>query len=555
MTIASAVTFCAAAAVLAAETVGGRRWLPAHTNGTNWTRSGNPKVGYTEPNIILMVADDIGFTDLGYFGYDLAGATPLLDQLAGEGIKFSNWYGGHGCTPGRAAALTGLYPMRMGFQSGAIGTQTRKSVPVDHTMIQNELKVLGYATAMIGKWHVGHASWDMTPLFRDFDYFQGFMCSGAIDFVEKTNGNYFDMFTTVAGDQHVQPFGHVDPTMMGTDYRTSDIYEKGAVTFIQNHAAAETGRPFFMYWAHQDPHTPLSSPAEFSGTEPCSKIGDETRQTYCGMMRSLDTNVESMMVELERKFYLDNTLIIFTGDNGGAPKNGGYNYPWRGSKGTLFDGGIKQVTWMWGAMLPDDARGSSHDGVFHHADLLPTLLSVASSGHWKWHRSDYAIDGVDQWSTVRGAQQSPRGTPGVSAGTIDTLLNCIDDSGGIRIGDYVLLLNTKDDGWYPQPESDGTFRALAKNNQTETPAAWSSKRLPHQRPQLAADKANYLFNVATDPYQEVNLYDAMPDLVAQMTAPLEAYIAVQGCYACDTDKENAATEAAAATGYWVPWLG
>jgi hypothetical protein len=84
-----------------------------------------------------------------YMGLDLTGATPVMDQLAEEGIKFSNWYGGHGCTPGRAAALTGRYPMRIGFQDGAIGTQTRKTIPVDHAMIQTELKVLGYSTAMM----------------------------------------------------------------------------------------------------------------------------------------------------------------------------------------------------------------------------------------------------------------------------------------------------------------------------------------------------------------------------------------------------------------------
>jgi arylsulfatase A-like enzyme len=132
-------------------------------------------------------------------------------------------------------------------------------------------------------------------------------------------------------------------------------------------------------------------------SEPCSVMSDSTRRTYCGMVRSMDTNVESMMVELESAEFMSNTLIIFTGDNGGAPKNGGYNYPWRGSKGTLFDGGIKQVTWMWGAMLPEASRGTWSGSVFHHVDLLPTFLSLASSGHWKWTRTDYTLDGVDQW--------------------------------------------------------------------------------------------------------------------------------------------------------------
>jgi len=397
---------------------------------------------------------------------------------------------------------------------------------------------------MIGKWHVGHASWDMTPLQRGMDFFQGFMCSGAIEFMEKTNGNYYDMFTSVAGNNKAQPLGHVNSSMMADTVRSSDIYTEGAVRFIDNHVATASGKqPFFMYWAHQDPHTPLQSPAVYTSTAPCSSLADDTRKTYCGMMRSMDTNVESLMVELERKQLLGNTLVIFTGDNGGAPKNGGYNYPFRGSKGTLFDGGIKQLTWMWGAMLPSSLTGRWNDAIFHHADLLPTFLSLATSGHWRWHRSDYTLDGVDQWPTILGSQDSPRGSPGV-AGTKDTLLNCIDDSGGLRLGDYVLLLNTKDDGWYPHPDSDGRFRQLAKNNRTKTPKAWSSK----------ADKANYLFNVVNDPYQETNLYDTMPSLVASMTPILNAYIAVQGCYKCDTDKEDAATTAAAAVGYWVPWL-
>jgi arylsulfatase A-like enzyme len=489
--------------------------------------------GFQSPNIVFMMADDIGYTDVGYMGTDLKDTTPVIDTLAADGIKMSTVYGGIGCTPGRAAAMTGRYPMRMGMQKGAINTLTRKSVPLNNTMLSIELKHVGYATAMIGKWHLGHASWSMTPLQRGFDYYYGFLCSGAIDFQKKTNGDYFDMYKTVAGAQNCEP--EMDASMMDESVRTSTLYEMGAIYFIQQHKAKGTAQPFFMYWAHQDPHTPLSAPEDFTETWPCSDFGDSTRKTYCGMMRSLDTNVESLMVALTENDYVNNTLIVFTGDNGGAPKNGGYNYPLRGSKGTIFEGGIRQVTWMWGSMIPSQLRGTTSDLVFSHTDFLPSLMSAATAGLWSWSTTlGYEPDGLDQWPTLMGLSDSyPKRNI--------TLLNCIDQSGGIRMGDYVLLLNIKDDDWYPQPSMDGTFPVIARND-TERLSTCSD------------NVCNYLFDVVTDPNEYTNLYSSMPDKVAEMQPYLEELWNEAVDYNVNETKEDAATAQAASTGYWGPWL-
>ena len=228
-----------------------------------------------------------------------------------------------------------------------------------------------------------------------------------------------------------------DEYALSTDMRSSWLYDAHAEDFIRSHKASGSGAPFFLYWALQDPHTPLSAPDYFLESEPCVDVADETRQVYCGMLRCIDTSVEALMVALSESGYYESTLVIFAGDNGGAPKNGGYNWPLRGSKGTLFQGGIRQASFAWGTMLEESVRGTTYYGPLHLVDMFPTFMSIATAGHWK-PTFDYELDGVDVWFALSQGATSPRNV---------TLLNAIDDAGGVRIGDYSFLYNVKDDGW------------------------------------------------------------------------------------------------------------
>eukprot|EP00041_Stephanoeca_diplocostata_P002344 m.25893 g.25893 ORF g.25893 m.25893 type:complete len:553 (-) comp13226_c0_seq8:1291-2949(-) len=513
-------------------------------------------VAYERPNIVMFLADDIGWSDFGYFGYDLKvdnySATPTIDYLAEQGVKLACVYGGTACTPGRAAFLTGRYPMRTGLQGGAIKATQKKGIFMNMSLVSDEMKQAGYATAMVGKWHVGCAAWEQTPIYRGFDTFYGFIANGQMDFLSKMNDNYYDLYKDADYE--------TDESALSQDVRVSWLYDAHAEDFIRSQT---NDKPWFLYYAFQDPHTPLSSPEYFLEQEPCASMTDSTRQVYCGMMRCIDTSVEGVMAAVSESGFLDNTLVIFAGDNGGAPKNGGYNWPLRGSKGTLFEGGIRQASFAWGAMLSDTVRGTTYHGALHLVDFYPTFLSIATGGHWVPPEGEI-LDGVDNWDAI---------STGASSARQETLLNAYGDSGGIRVGDYVLLYNCKSDDWYAPPGSYSTnsngvsvadtsklISDYLQENGFPTPdaaygVAGAGNDMEAEKNDDNGNGGYMLFDLATDPYEYTDLSSTYPDLVTELADLLNVYISEQVDSSYDSDKYNDASSMAAATGYWGPWLG
>jgi len=261
------------------------------------------------------------------------------------------------------------------------------------------------------------------------------------------------------------------------------------------------------------------------------------------MMRCIDTSVEGIMATLSETGYYDDTLFVFAGDNGGAPKNGGYNYPLRGSKGTLFEGGIRQASFMWGTMLPESVLGTTFDGAISLTDWFPTFLSIATAGMWRPNYF-YTMDGVDMSQALYYGGQGPRN---------ETLLNIIDEAGGLRMGNWTYLEGVKDDGWYPQPDESGAL-AMQQSNITKLRGDCESVTWNNKTQLYEGDGCNYLFNVYTDVLQETNLADDYPDIVAEMSAKLAVYASEAVDYNVDSDKTDAASEQAAETGYWGPWV-
>jgi arylsulfatase B len=192
--------------------------------------------------------------------------------------------------------------------------------------------------------------------------------------------------------------------------------------------------PFFLYYALQDPHTPLESPSYFQQQAPCSS---SSRKVYCGMMKCIDTAVQSVMSAISSAGFLDNTLVVFAGDNGGSPKNGGYNWPMRGSKGTLYEGGVRQASFAWGAMINADRRGTTYHGAIHLVDFFPTFMALASSGRWQGV-SGQTLDGVNVWQGIATGAASARN---------ETLINAVDSAGAIRIGNFKLMISQGTDSW------------------------------------------------------------------------------------------------------------
>ena len=293
------------------------------------------------PNIILILADDLGYGDVGVYGAELI-ETPNLDRLAGEGIRLTNFYAsGNVCSPSRAGLLTGRYAIRDGLADRTITAGDTRGLPADTTTIANLLQRGGYRTALIGKWHLGHHTQSHQPNAHGFDEFYGLLQPN-----DAEQPLYRD---TMAIDE---------PVEQGSLTRR---FSEEAISFIQNNKQ----RPFFLFLSHSAPHIPLVPSPDFAGTSRAGAYGD--------VVQELDWSVGEVLNAVQRNGLADNTVIIFTSDNGPFPEGGTGGL--RGGKGTAWDGGYR-VPFI--ARWPGRIRADSiTDAMAMNIDLLPTFATIA----------------------------------------------------------------------------------------------------------------------------------------------------------------------------------
>ncbi len=401
-----------------------RQLVPIGPNQDITWSSGADSSGHARserpPNIVLILADDLGWNDLTFNGGGVAGGTvptPHIDSIAAEGVNFTNGYAANGtCAPSRAALMSGRYGTRFGFeftptppgmmQLGALGPTPAgrlrpnlgnpdaevvafddMGMPASEVTIAELLSERGYHTVHIGKWHLGRAK-GMAPEDQGFDE-SLLMASGLYlpedhpDVVSsKQDFDPVDRFLWVAmrfaasfnGGPAFEPDGYL------TDY-----YTQQAVEVIE----ANKDRPFFLYLAHWAPHTPLQ--ATRSDYEALSHIANHRERVYAAMIRSLDRGVGQVLDALERNGLEENTLVLFTSDNGAAGYIGlpEVNRPFRGWKATLFEGGIHVPFFAkWPARI---AAGTEVSAPVHHFDMYATAAAAAGAPL----PDDREIDGVD----------------------------------------------------------------------------------------------------------------------------------------------------------------
>ena len=446
------------------------------------------------PNIILILADDLGYNDLTFGGGGVAGGTmktPSIDSIARDGVTFTNGYAGNAtCAPSRAAILTGRYATRFGFEFtpvpvafarllGHSGTGSRKpiyhgareaevpsmdemAVPPNETTIAELLQRRGYHTLFFGKWHLGETA-AARPEARGFDETLGFLAGGSLylpkndpqvvnafqdfDLIDKFLWANLPFSVTNNGGQRFAPGAYM------TDYLGDE-----AVKAI----AANRNRPFFMYLAFNAPHTPLQ--ALESDYDALTNIRDHRLRVYAAMIRALDRNVGNVLAALRANGLDENTLVIFTSDNGGAHYIGlpEINRPFRGWKATFFEGGIHVPFFMkWPAAVP---RGTTFAAPVGHVDIFTTVAAAAGSAP----PTDRIRDGVDLVPFVAGkAEGRPHQSLYWRSGPYKTLL----------AGDWKLQV-------------------------AETP------------------KKNWLFNLKDDPTEQYNVAASNPDKLGQMLTEL-----------------------------------
>lgn len=311
------------------------------------------------PNVVLIFADDLGYADIGPFGAP-PHSTPNLDRMAAEGRKFSNFYVAQAvCSASRAALLTGCYPNRLGIH-GALGPQAKHGLNPSETTIAEMLKTRGYQTAIYGKWHLGHHA-KFLPTRQGFDEYHGLPYSNDMwpSHPEAAPGSYPDL-PLIEGERVVA----LNPDQSKL---THDLTRR-AVDFIERHQA----EPFFVYLPHPMPHVPIYASEPFQG-----KTG---RGLYADVIREIDWSVGEILATLKRLDLDDNTLVIFTSDNGPWLSYGdhaGSALPLREGKGTAWEGGVRVPCLMrWPGKVP---AGTLCDEPVMTIDILPTLAELAGA--------------------------------------------------------------------------------------------------------------------------------------------------------------------------------
>jgi uncharacterized sulfatase len=457
------------------------------------------RTGEQPPNIVLIVVDDLGWNDLTFNGGGIANGsvpTPHIDSLARDGVMFRNAYAACAtCAPSRAAILSGRYPTRFGFEFTPTPTQmvpmfatlaplvnmkppplfhldrTKEGqlnfadlgMPTEEVTLAETLKAADYHTVHIGKWHLGHAV-GMWPRDQGFD--ESLNMHSGLYLPEKhpdavNSRQRFDPIdqflwlqmqyaASFNGGAPFEPRGYL------TDY-----YNEEAVKVIERNR----NRPFFLYLAHWAPHIPLQAKRE--DYDALAHIKDHTERVYAAMIRSLDRGIGTVLQALREHGLEENTLVVFTSDNGGAGYVGlpGLNRPYRGWKMTFFEGGVHVPMFMrWPKHFP---KGVVYEKPVHHFDIYTTAAAAANASL----PDDRPMDGVDLATFVsKGSDRLPH------------------DRMFWRSGDYQVVMAR---GWK-------LHRSI--------------------RP-----KKNWLFDMVNDPTEQNNVVDSHPEKVRELLGMLEEH--------------------------------
>jgi arylsulfatase A-like enzyme len=411
-----------------------------------------------KPDIVYVLADDLGRCDVGFMGCrDIR--TPHLDALAASGARLDQFYVQPLCSPTRAALLTGRYPMRQGLQVGVVRPWAQYGLPLDERTLAEALRQAGYTTALVGKWHLGHCQPAYLPTRRGFDHQYGHY-NGAIDYFTHMRDGGLDWHRN---DEPCHDEGYSTHLIAGE-----------AVRLIQ---AQPKDKPLFLYVAFNAVHAPHQVPDSYK--QPYSQL-KEPRRTYAGMVAAMDEAIGQIVAAVDAQGRRSRTLFIFCSDNGGPqPGRVTSNGLFRAGKGTLYEGGVRVcalATWP-GHIQP----GRVVTEPIHIVDWYPTLVKLAGGSL----EQPLPLDGLDIWPVLTEGKPSPHQ---------DILLNAAPRSGALRAGDWKLVVNGQ----------------LDELQQAENPTAGAGRGSSRAKPSLE------LFNLATDPYERTNLAAVHPERVNQL---------------------------------------
>ncbi|MDQ8180297.1 sulfatase-like hydrolase/transferase [Pelagicoccus sp. SDUM812005] len=355
------------------------------------------------PNIVVILCDDLGYADVGFNGStDIQ--TPELDELAAAGTRFSSAYVSHPfCGPSRMSLLSGRYPHPMGTPynlaplSYDFPESSTLGIPESEVLISKVLQQSGYRTGIVGKWHLGFEP-QYHPNVRGFDDFYGFLGGGHFYFPEKYKPIYERQKKAGKSpiEEYLLPLEHNGKEVDETEYITDGL-SREAVRFVKE--SAEMEQPFFLYLSYNAPHSPLEAKEE--DMEPYRHIKDIKRRKYAGMVAAVDRGVGELVDALREAGVFENTLIVFTSDNGGKTTLGANNAPLKKGKGSVSEGGIRvPMFFHWPKVVPS---GQLFEHPVSTLDFYPTFADLARAEI----PAGKLLDGVALLDAVK-KRESPR---------------------------------------------------------------------------------------------------------------------------------------------------
>ncbi len=328
------------------------------------------------PNIVIIVADDLGWYDVGYHKSEII--TKNIDLIAKKGTELNRFYAYHSCTPTRVGLMTGQFPGKFGL-SHVLFPNVKGGLPESEVTLAEYLSTKGYnRRACIGKWHLGHSSKVFHPLNNGFTYFYG-CYGGLVDYFTHKNANELDW--------------HKNYESNYDEGYTTELITKEAVNFIYQSDKTE---PFFLYVPYNAPHSPLQAPEEYlnmygfdkqkpifsdEGVFPTDSLlyyqkgqGNTERQTYSAMVTAMDDGIGKIYNALKKKGVLNNTFFLFLSDNGGSPEHGASNHPFSGVKGSSKEGGVRVPAVLHYPKVKNAPK--IVNSIISYVDIFPTLKEI-----------------------------------------------------------------------------------------------------------------------------------------------------------------------------------
>ena len=470
-----------------------------------------------KPHIVFVLVDDWGYADVGF--RNPAVNSPSFDSLAKTGLLLDRHYVYRYCSPSRASFLTGRWPHHA-HQWNIDPPGAEVGLNINMTALPAKLKLAGYSTHMVGKWHEGFFSEEYLPVNRGFDTSSGFLTGSEYHMTEQ-KGCAVDFWKNKGFDSRNGTYD-------------AYIYRNDLTSIVSNH---DPNEPFFLYLPLHNVHSPFEAPQEWLSLYPVNSTC-KIRRTYQAMVSVAD-NVTGHLVDLLKANNMwENTIMVVSADNGGAACMGS-NYPLKGCKGTYFEGGVRALAFANGGFLPEKMRGTKTEGFIHIADWYATFCKLAGVDPSDSGQGKFPVDGLDVWPIITGESTT---TPHdeIMLGYNFTKAGV----GAIIVGDYKLIVSDQ--------SQSGSCDSLM----------WSPLDYPcHDGPKGENCDPYCLYNIIEDPSEHNELSQKEPEKLQELLQRYNDYakeprdMQDQGYHdrselpvfgdACNYMNENG--------GFWQPW--